>query len=265
MGKQMISSQKNLIASLFLLALAYFLASPFLDYFKNVFLQYDVSGSINHANYAWDGLINQFRYGNQYLINLWVSLKITLIGSVLSCLFSACVAYALVVYQFRFKSFFLLLLIVLLLVPEFVKTIPFFIMVDRFNLLNTHVPLIIPFLVPSLGVFIIKYYFESIYNPEVIEAARLEGANEWQIFIHIILQQLKPAIAICLVIQFTFFWNSAELSTFIIGEETLKPIAHVARRFIPYDFISALIIIVPVMVLLLAGKYISEFLHLQHD
>ncbi len=194
---------------------------------------------------------------------LLYSLKISILGTITSCMFCSLVAYALAVYRFTLRTTILIILLIILMIPESVKVVPFFITLKQFDLIGTHFALWIPFTVPALGVFIIKQYAESVLNSEVLSAARLEGANEWDVFFKVSLPLLMPAISIVAIIQFAYLWNSYELSVIVISEETQKPLSHAVQTgfegaMAPISY--ALLIFVPVMILVCCSRYISRFI-----
>ena len=236
------------------------IAKPFITHFIQAFYIYDMPRSAWQSDYGFNGLISQVYYSDIFFPNFWMSVKVAGFGVLFSCLFCTMTAYALVMYSYRIKHLILGILLVVLMIPEFVKVMPFFITLKQFGLLNNSLALWVPFVVPSLGVLVIKQYIETILIKDIIEAARLDGANEWQVFYKIMLPLLSPAVAIVAVIQFTFFWNYIDLSTLIISDTQLKPLLHVGSGGFPTHLSSSLAVIMPIIVLAISARSITHYL-----
>ena len=115
-------------------------------------------------------------------------------------------AFALARMQFRGKNVIFGMIIATLFVPIFTLIIPNFLIVDRLGWLDTLWALIIPGAASAFGVFFLRQFFESLPR-ELEEAAVMEGANSWQVFVKVILPLSKPALATLAVISFLSNWN----------------------------------------------------------
>ena len=237
--------------SVFIIVVGYLFLNPLFPVFERV-KSFD----------NWDVFMTQIKYYPELFTNIFVSLKISMLGTLFSCIFCTLVAYGLVIYQFKFRTLIILLVFFILLIPSSVKIIPFIISLNQIGLTESDWGLWVPNVVPALGVLIVYYYLNSIVNFEIIDAARVEGANEWLIFYKIILPVLKPAIAFIAMIQFSIIWNAYELSVVTIGVEELRPAAHqfrtVALRVPPVAMI--VFTIIPLFFLMLCSYYIGQFI-----
>ncbi len=136
------------------------------------------------------------------------SLVTALVYATLSVLLTSMAGWALASYRFAGKVAVTGILLGTLTLPFFVVVIPQFILVARdFGLANTWFALIVPPLFNALGVLFMQKAFSMMPN-ELFDAARVEGANEWQIFIHIALPLAKPMLAALMIILFLFSWNN---------------------------------------------------------
>jgi multiple sugar transport system permease protein len=115
-------------------------------------------------------------------------------------------AYALARFEFRGKRLLFGLIIATLFVPIFTLIIPNFLIVDRLGWLDSLWALIVPGAASAFGVFFLRQFFLGLPR-ELEEAALLEGANAWQIFVKVILPLSKPALATLAVIAFLTNWN----------------------------------------------------------
>ncbi len=103
-------------------------------------------------------------------------------------------------------------------------TIPRFLIIERLGLINTFLVHILPVLALPVGLFLIKQFIDGIPD-EVIEAARIDGANDLWIYWFIILPMIRPAVATIAILTFQATWNDASISTLYINDESLKTFA----------------------------------------
>lgn len=157
----------------------------------------------------------------RYLFN---SILITAVTIFVSTIVSTTAAYALSKKRFRLKTtLFAINTVALMFVPVAVA-IPRFLIIERMGLIDTFLVHILPLLALPVGLFLIKQFIDGIPD-EVIEAARIDGANDVWIYWFIIMPMIRPAIATIAILTFQATWNNAEISTLYINEESLKTFA----------------------------------------
>lgn len=132
-----------------------------------------------------------------------VALVVT-IGNVLFC---PMLGYALAKLRWRGKRLVMALVLATLMVPAGITLIPNFVLMANFGLVNTYPGLILPFLVGPFGVFLTRQFMYGIPD-ELLEAARIDGANEWRIFWQIVLPITAPVLATLGILTFLGSWNS---------------------------------------------------------
>lgn len=158
---------------------------------------------------------------SRYLFN---SILITVVTIAASILVSSTAAYALSKKRFKLKeTLFAINTLALMFVPIAV-TIPRFLVIERMGLINTFLVHILPVLALPVGLFLIKQFIDGIPD-QMIEAARVDGASDLQIYWRIILPLIKPALATLAILTFQSTWNNAEISALYINDETLKSFA----------------------------------------
>jgi ABC-type glycerol-3-phosphate transport system permease component len=158
---------------------------------------------------------------SRYLFN---SILITVVTVAMSIVVSSMAAYALSKKRFKLKNtLFAVNTIALMFVPIAV-TIPRFLVVENLGLLNTFWVHILPVLALPVGVFLIKQFMDGVPD-EVIEAARIDGAADWQIYLRIVLPMIRPAVATIAILTFQAAWNNAEVSTLYVNDESLRTLA----------------------------------------
>lgn len=163
----------------------------------------------------------------QLMSNLWVpfsrylfnTLFVSLLGTVLHVVLAGMAAYPLAKHNFPGKdALFAIILLGLMFVGQ-VTFLPSFIIIAKLNLLNTYWAYILPNIGVSLGLFLMKQFIEQLPD-SLIEAARIDGSNEWKIYFSIIFPNVKPAVLTVFIFQFVNIWNG--LSKELVYDEQLK-------------------------------------------
>jgi ABC-type glycerol-3-phosphate transport system permease component len=158
---------------------------------------------------------------SRYLFNSIIITSVTIVASILV---SSTAAYALSKKRFKLKkALFAINTVALMFVPIAV-TIPRFLIIQRLGLMDTFWVHVLPALAMPVGLFLIKQFIDGIPD-EIIEAARIDGANDLSIYFQIIMPMIKPAIATIAILTFQATWNNAETSSLFINDESLKTFA----------------------------------------
>lgn len=117
------------------------------------------------------------------------------------------VAYAFARLRFPGRNILFMIVLATMMIPFAVTMIPTFIVFSKLKMVGTYFPLILPaFLAPAFSVFMLRQFMMTI-NPELDEAARVDGANDFVIYSRIILPLSKPALATVAIFSFMANWN----------------------------------------------------------
>ena len=127
---------------------------------------------------------------------------------ILTSYFSAMTAYGVLVYEFKLKKFAFNFIMIIMTIPTQVSAVGFVELMRKFGMMNTYWGLIIPAIAAPSVFFYMKQYIESSMPLEVIEAARVDGSNEFRTFNLIALPMLKPAVAVQMIFAFVASWNN---------------------------------------------------------
>lgn len=144
------------------------------------------------------------------------SFIVTLLVTIGRVFFNSLAGYALARLKFPGRTVVFALLIAVMAVPGVVLLIPKFLVIKQLGIYDSYAGMILPLLVDAAGVFIMKNFFESI-PASVEEAARIDGANTFQTFWHIVLPMARPALMTIIILSFQGSWN--ELTHFIISTQ----------------------------------------------
>jgi multiple sugar transport system permease protein len=99
--------------------------------------------------------------------------------------------------------------------------IPRYLVIDALGLNDSFFVHVIPYLAMPVGLFLVKQFIDGVPD-ELIEAAKIDGANDFHILFKIIIPLIKPALATIAILTFQFIWNNTESSNFYIITETKK-------------------------------------------
>jgi len=133
---------------------------------------------------------------------------ISITATLLSVYFSAMTAYGLHVYRFKGRAALWTIILVIIMLPATLSIIGFFQFISRLRLRDSYIPLIIPGIAAAGTVLFLRQYMMSALSVELIDAARIEGANEYRIFNVIILPIVLPALAAQSIFTFVGSWNN---------------------------------------------------------
>ena len=152
------------------------------------------------------------------------SLLIALSTAVLTTYFSALTAYGIHVYDFKGKKLAFTFIMAVMMIPPQVSALGFVQMMNKMNLTNNYIPLIIPGIAAPVVFFYMKQYMESVLPLEIIDAARVDGSNEFYTFNTIVLPIMKPAIAVQMIFSFVSSWNNYFIPALLLDEAELKTV-----------------------------------------
>ena len=149
------------------------------------------------------------------------SIIVTVIIVTLTVTVSALGAYSLVKFKPPGGKFIFNLILVALMFSAHVTKIPSYMVVNGLHLINTYGALILPNIAVAYNIFLIKQFMEQ-YPDELIEAARIDGAGEFRIFIQMVMPALKPATATLVVFSFVSNWNDYFSPLIYITSQAMK-------------------------------------------
>ncbi len=129
------------------------------------------------------------------------------IGSIGNVFISAIAAFSFACLDFKGNKIIFYAMLTTLALPGFLLVIPRFLLMGRLGWINTYQGVFVLWFFQMFSVFLLRQYFLGIPD-EVMEAARIDGANLWQIFWKIIIPLGKPALIALMVITFLRNWNS---------------------------------------------------------
>jgi ABC-type glycerol-3-phosphate transport system permease component len=158
---------------------------------------------------------------SRYLFN---SILITALTVFASILVGSLAGFALSKLDFRFKTSLMWVNNIAIMFVGAAVSIPRYLVIESLGLIDSFWVHVIPGLAIPVGLFLIKQFIDQIPK-DLIEASRIDGANNWQIYWHVILPLIKPALATIAIVAFQGVWNNTEVSNLFINDESLKTFA----------------------------------------
>ena len=195
----------------------------------------------------------------RYVIN---SVGVATVVSFLDVLISAGAGYAMARLRFPGRTIFLNTIIVALSLSPVVVAIPVYILMARLGLLDSYTALILPVAVSALGIFLVRQFALAIPS-QMLNAARVDGASEFRIFVKIALPLLRPALLTLFLLQFLAQWDNLFWPLIAVSSQDLWTLPLGLASFGgQYGFVYYLLmtgalisIIPPVVLFLLLQKY----------
>ena len=148
-------------------------------------------------------LFDQLDFPRFFFNSSVIALAVT-VGNLVFC---PMLGYALAKLRWRGKRLIMGLVLATLMVPAGITLIPNFILMSSFGLVNSYPGLILPFLAGPFGVFLMRQFMFGVPN-ELLEAARMDGANEYRVFWAIVVPIAAPVLATLGILTFLGNWNS---------------------------------------------------------
>ena len=155
----------------------------------------------------------------------WLVNTVAIAGTITAfhLLFDSMAGYAFAKRRFPGKNVMFWLVVSTLTVPAQVTLIPVFFILKTLNLLDTYPGVILPGLADVFGVFLMKQYIQTLPT-DLENAARVDGASEWQVYRHIILPLCTPALAVLAIFTFQRYWNAFIFPLVILRDSAKYPL-----------------------------------------
>ncbi len=134
---------------------------------------------------------------------------------------SSLAGYILAKFTFPLRNFLFFLIVATMMVPFHVVLIPVFLIVRALGIYNTLLAVIVPGLVSSWGIFLMRQYMLNL-SSEMLDAARVDGASELGIYLRIVLPVTRPGLAAVGIFIFMYHWNDFLWPLVVLKDEPLR-------------------------------------------
>lgn len=170
----------------------------------------------------FQNLKDLFAYDNGHF-GLWMrnTAVYAVLASVGSSLISALAGYAFAQYRFAGRDLLFGIVLASIFIPATVFAVPLFLLMSKSGLSNTLLAVILPALVNPFGVYLMRIYAEQAVSQDLIDAARVDGAGEFRIFVTIAFRLLAPGYVTVLLFAFVGAWNNYFLPLLLLSKSDL--------------------------------------------
>jgi len=141
-----------------------------------------------------------------FLRYLGNSVFVTIVATIITLLINSMAAFALSIYEFPGRNAAMVTIIGTLMIPITVILVPVYLVVTSLGLINSLWAVILPGAATPTGVFLLRQYMMTLPR-DLIEAARMDKASEWQIYARIVLPLSLPALAVLAIFSVMWRWN----------------------------------------------------------
>lgn len=172
-----------------------------------------------------DNLADLFSYGGgQY--GLWAANSILYagFGGVLSTFVSTMAGYGLAKYEFKGRTVIFYSILAGVLIPGITLAIPQYLLLSQVGLAGGTLSVLLPLIISPFGIYLSRVYASAAVPQETIEAARLDGASEWRIFLRIGLPMMLPGMVTVFMLQFVGIWNNFLLPFIMLSDQNSYPL-----------------------------------------
>lgn len=193
----------------------------------------------------------------EYLLKFWNS--VILVGPIVifQLITASLASYGFARYQGRIRQIIFFAYIILMLMPYQVTLVPNYLVSDWLNILDTYWSIWLPGIFSPFAVYLLTKFMRRIPT-SVIEAARIDGAGEWQIYRRICLPLCKGAICSAAILVFIDYWNMVEQPLILLTDAETHPLSVFLSKInageIGLAFAVATIYMVPCLLIFLYGE-----------
>ena len=196
------------------------------------------------------------------------SVVVSSLHTLFAVYFSALTAFGIHAYNFKGKKVAFTFILMVMIIPTQVSALGFVNLMRDFGLIDTFIPLTVPAIASPLVFFFMIQYLKGAFPLEILEAARIDGSNEFMTFNRIAIPLMKPALAVQAIFTFVASWNSFFLPALILNsqENHTLPIvistlrnANIANLDMGSVYMLIALSIIPVVIIyMLLAKFIIQ-------
>jgi multiple sugar transport system permease protein len=202
---------------------------------------------------------------SNFVLYYWNSIKISVLTTMLSVIFSSMAAYGFSKINFKGRDVVFIAVLAIYMVPHQAILIPEFLLYRWIGLFDSHLGLILLNSFSVLGTFLLRQFFLGLNN-EYLESARMDGAGHFRSFISIALPLVRPAIATYAILRFIWTWNDYQNPLIFLKSKSLYTLQLGINSFADLngDFYSlimaaAVSAILPLLIIFILGqKHVIE-------
>lgn len=192
-----------------------------------------------------------------YLLKFWNSIILVVPIVVFQLVVAVFAAYGFTKTKGKLSAIVFFAYIILMMMPYQVTLVPNYLVLNRMKLLNTNWAIWLPGIFSPFSVYLITKYMKRIPVP-LLEAARIDGANEWQVFSKVCVPICKGIIMSCAILVFIDYWNMVEQPLLFFSDTDKYPLSIFLSKInageVGLAFAVATIYMIPSLLIFLYGE-----------
>ena len=197
---------------------------------------------------------------SRYIFN---TVFITVVGTAGHLIICSMGAFVLAKYDFPGGKTFFNIVVVALMFSGYVTAIPNYLIINALGWVDTYWAIIVPAFAAPIGLFLMKQFMEGL-PMSLVEAAKIDGANEWGVFTRIVMPNVKPAWLTLIIFSVQSLWNN-RAATFIYSEEK-KTLVYALQQIQSGGIartgqaaaVTVIVMIVPILIFVFSESQILE-------
>ena len=201
----------------------------------------------------WDVFLATPDYLGKFWLSLGLCAAITAGQTLLACLGG----YGFAKFKYPGKNLLFALMVLLMMLPLQVTLVPNYIVLDKMGMIGSYSAIILPGICSAFGVFLLTQTFKSIPD-SVLEAARLDGANQFKTLLLVVIPQAKAGIASLVILNFIDTWNMVEQPLVFLKDRLKYPLSiflsQIKNADLSRAFVCGILAMLPVLLLFLHFK-----------
>ncbi len=212
----------NILTVCFIVVLSVFMMVPMIYVINNAFKPIEELYKFPPTLFVQNPTLNNFR-DMFYLLNettmpflryLFNTLFLTVFAAAGQIILASLCAYSLAKIPYPGSRFIFKMIIFSLMFEGTVTTVPRFIIYAKIGMIDTYWGMVMPALVSTMGLYLMKQFMQSTVPNELLEAARIDGASELKLFFRIVMPLLKPAWFTLIILSIQNLWGQKSSNTY---------------------------------------------------
>ena len=223
------SKAGNAVMFLFIAVIGIFMLIPFIYIINNAFMPIEelfrFPPRIFVQNPTLSNFVTMFNLLSEtampfsrYVFN---TVFLTVTGAAGQIILASLCAYSLAMIPFPGSKFVFKIIVFSLMFSSTVTAVPSTIIFAKLGLIDTYAGMLLPVLVSTMGLYLMKQFMESAISPTLLEAGRIDGAGELRIFFKIAMPLLKPAWLTLIILSIQSLWGAQSANTYSEVYKTL--------------------------------------------
>jgi len=216
-----------------------------------------INSFISEDSFSFQGYINVFFITPQYLMKFWNSVLICAAIAAGQVSIACLGGYGFAKFKFPLKNTIFYFMIILMMMPLQVTLVPNYIILDKLKLIGSYAALVLPGIFSTFGVFLLAQIFSSVPD-NLIEAAKIDGANHIKILLKIMIPHNKAGVASLVILNFIDNWNMVEQPLVFLKDLNKYPLSvflsNINQAKPEIAFVCSILAIIPVLLLFLHLK-----------